>query len=233
MGPIRVLIVDDSVVIRKILTEELSVDSAIVVAGSASSGQIALAKIAQLNPDIVTLDIEMPGMTGLQTLTQIRRSYPNLPVIMFSTLTERGASATLEALSLGASDYATKPSNAGSLAGARIAVRQDLIHKIKSLTSRAAEVMDWRKPSTMICRQPQAPIEVVAIGTSTGGPNALAEVLPQLPADFSVPVLVVQHMPPLFTRLLAERLNAHSRVTVREAEGGEIHSSRTGLARPW
>ncbi|HEY7098965.1 MAG TPA: chemotaxis response regulator protein-glutamate methylesterase [Terriglobales bacterium] len=220
MGPIRVLIVDDSVVIRKILTEELSTDPSIAVVGSASSGQIALAKILQVNPDIVTLDIEMPGMNGLETLKHIRHSYPKLPVIMFSTLTELGASATLEALSLGASDYLTKPSNAGSVTGARNAIRRDLIHKLKSLTNKPTVTTSFTKITPNICPRRQAAIEIVAIGTSTGGPNALAEVLPRLPQDFPVPILVVQHMPPLFTRLLAERLNAQSGLSIREAETG-------------
>src|SRR5580693_4713448 len=114
MPPIRVLIVDDSVVIRKVLCDALSADPDIEVAATAADGRIALAKIPQLNPDLVTLDIEMPVMNGLEALVEIRKVYPKLPVIMFSTLTERGASATLEALSLGASDYATKPSNTGS-----------------------------------------------------------------------------------------------------------------------
>src|SRR5438270_5379723 len=115
---IRVLIVDDSVVIRKLLSEALSSCAEIEVVGTASSGTLALLKIPQLNPDVVTLDIEMPGLDGLQTLTEIRKLYPKLPVIMFSTLTERGAAVTLEALSLGASDYVTKPTNSESLGSA-------------------------------------------------------------------------------------------------------------------
>ena len=111
MLPVRVLVVDDSVVVRKLLCEALGSSAEVQVVGTASSGAIALAKIPQLNPDVVTLDIEMPGLDGIQTLTEIRRLYPRLPVIMFSTLTERGAAITLEALSLGASDYATKPSD--------------------------------------------------------------------------------------------------------------------------
>jgi two-component system, chemotaxis family, protein-glutamate methylesterase/glutaminase len=114
MPPVRVLIVDDSVVVRKLLCEALTSSPEVKVAGTASSGAIALAKIPQLNPDVITLDIEMPGLNGIQTLTEIRKLYPKIPVIMFSTLTERGAAITLEALSLGASDYATKPSNSES-----------------------------------------------------------------------------------------------------------------------
>jgi len=127
MPPVRVLIVDDSVVVRKLLCEALASSPEAEVAGIASSGAIALAKIPQLNPDVITLDIEMPGLNGIQTLVEIRKLYPRLPVIMFSTLTERGAAITLEALSLGASDYATKPTNSESLAGAMEQMRQELV----------------------------------------------------------------------------------------------------------
>jgi two-component system chemotaxis response regulator CheB len=123
MGRIRVLVVDDSVVIRKVLCDTLSTDPDLEVVGSASDGRIALAKIEQLKPDLVTLDIEMPVMDGLETLKELRKAHPKLPVIMFSTLTGRGASATLDALSLGASDYATKPSNTGSAGMAIEAIR--------------------------------------------------------------------------------------------------------------
>lgn len=133
MARIRILVVDDSVVIRKVLTEALARDPQLEVVGTASDGKIALAKILQLHPDLITLDVEMPVMNGLETLAEIRKLYSNLPVIMFSTLTERGASATLDALSLGASDYATKPSNTGSPARAMEAIQAELIPKIKAL----------------------------------------------------------------------------------------------------
>src|ERR1700691_457296 len=133
MTPIRVLVVDDSVVIRKVLSGALSSDRALEVVGTASDGRIALVKIPLLNPDLVTLDIEMPVMDGLETLAAMRKLYPKLPVIMFSTLTERGAAATLDALSLGASDYATKPSNTGSPEVAIERIRTELIPKIKAL----------------------------------------------------------------------------------------------------
>src|SRR5579872_1935632 len=133
MEAIRILVVDDSVVIRKLLSETLSSDPALQVIATASDGHVALAKIAQLHPDLVTLDVEMPGMDGMATLAAIRKTDAGLPVIMFSTLTERGAAATLDALSLGASDYATKPSNTGSPAAAIAAIRSELIPKIKAL----------------------------------------------------------------------------------------------------
>lgn len=230
---VRVLIVDDSVVIRKILSDTLSADPAIEVVGSAHDGKIALAKLPLCDPDLVTLDIEMPVMNGLETLAEIRKLYPTLPVIMFSTLTERGASATLDALALGASDYATKPSNMGSPAAAIGAVRQELIPKIKALCTQAHTPAP-RRESTKISLRPRAPrrIDIVAIGTSTGGPNALAEVFPAFPRDFPVPIVTVQHMPPIFTRLLAERLSSHCQIPIEEGRAGQRLSAAHGWIAP-
>src|ERR1700722_9918815 len=135
MPPIRVLIVDDSVVIRKMLSDALSGDPALEVVGSAADGKIALAKIPQCNPDIITLDVTMPVMNGIETLKEIRKLYPKLPVIMFSVLTGAGAAVTLDALALGASDYSTKPGNSGSPEIAIERIRTDLIPKIKALCS--------------------------------------------------------------------------------------------------
>jgi two-component system chemotaxis response regulator CheB len=227
MAPIRILVVDDSVVIRKLLSETLSGDRALEVIATASDGRIALAKIAQLKPDLVTLDIEMPVMNGLETLTALRKLYPKLPVIMFSTLTEHGAAATLDALSLGASDYATKPSNTGSPALAIERIRAELIPKIKALCGIAPlKVMPppGSRPTLKVREKFKPRIEIVAIGTSTGGPNALAEVLPRIPNDFPVPIVVVQHMPPIFTRLLAERLAGRSAIPVEEGSPGAVLS---------
>jgi two-component system, chemotaxis family, protein-glutamate methylesterase/glutaminase len=231
---VRVLIVDDSVVIRKILSDTLSAstDPAIEVVGSAHDGKIALAKIPLCHPDLITLDIEMPVMNGLETLVEIRKLYPKLPVIMYSTLTERGAAATLDALSLGASDYATKPSNTGSPAAAIDSVREELIPKIKALCTVERPLAASPRPRpTVADAHPRRSrrIDIVAIGTSTGGPNALAEVFPAIPKDFPVPIVTVQHMPPIFTRLLAERLCNHSQISVEEAHGGE----RLSAAHAW
>ena len=223
MPPIRVMVVDDSVVVRKLLSEALASQSEIALAATASSGAIALAKIPQLNPDVITLDIEMPGLDGIQTLKEIRRMYPKLPVIMFSSLTEHGAAVTLEALSLGASDYLTKPTNASSLTDAIEQIRSVLAAKIIALAGRGRGTSS--APRTLLANKPRGGaerIDILAIGTSTGGPNALAEVIPRLPAEFPVPAVLVQHMPPLFTRLLAERLNAQSRIRVHEAEAGHV-----------
>jgi two-component system chemotaxis response regulator CheB len=194
--------------------------------GTASDGRIALQKIPQLKPDLVTLDIEMPVMDGLETLAAVRKLYPKLPVIMFSTLTERGATATLDALSLGASDYATKPSNTSSPAVAIDRIRAELIPKIKVLCGAASSLKLVALPQVRPIIKARAHnnprIEIVAIGTSTGGPNALAEVLPRIPGDFPVPIVVVQHMPPIFTRLLADRLASRSAIRVEEARAGEV-----------
>ena len=227
MAPIRILVVDDSVVIRKLLSDTLSGDRSLEVVGAASDGHIALAKIPLLKPDLITLDVEMPVMNGLETLAAVRKLYPKLPVIMFSTLTEHGAAATLDALSLGASDYATKPSNTGSPAVAIERIRIELIPKIKALcgvaTLEGAPLVRPR-PAAKVRVRTNPRIEIVAIGTSTGGPNALAEVLPRIANDFPVPIVVVQHMPPIFTRLLAERLASRSAIPVEEGSAGVVLS---------
>lgn len=257
---IRILLVDDSSVIRRLLTDALSSDPALEVADSAADGRIALAKLPTVKPDLVILDVEMPEMDGLETLTEIRRRQPRLPVIMFSSLTERGAAVTLEALALGANDYVAKPSNSGNMTVALQRVRDELIPRIKffcrevlapvaapvvglppalkaRLTEPSAEpptplksrVAPTPIPAPVVAPIPKsvAPrlrqrVDVVAIGLSTGGPNALAALLPQLSAQFPVPIIIVQHMPPIFTRLLAERLAAQSRLPIAEAAAGEI-----------
>jgi len=241
MRKIRVLIVDDAVVVRRLIGNVLSDDPMLEVVGVAANGRIAMDKIAQLKPDVVTLDIEMPVMDGLETLAEIRKSHQQLPVIMFSTLTERGAAATLDALALGASDYVTKPANVGSVTAAMECLREDLIPKIKAHCSGLVD----QKPveacpspvSQPVKRQVQQlprcqeRVDIVAIGVSTGGPNALAEVIPRLPEDFPVPVVVVQHMPALFTKLLAKRLDEKSAVQVQEgASNTRLESGHVWLA---
>jgi two-component system chemotaxis response regulator CheB len=247
VSTVTVLVVDDSVVIRRLVTNALSVDPDIVVVGTASSGRLALQKIAQLKPDVVTLDVEMPDMNGLEALVELRKTHRRLPVIMFSTVTERGASATLDALSKGANDYVTKPSSVGSADEAMESVRRQLIPKIKALAAWAAggdkhrtrpapaappkELPRARTPRAAAPAAPvarpmrlavHARVEAVAIGVSTGGPDALTVVLAQLPADLRVPIFVVQHMPPVFTRLFAERLSARCPLTVTEAKHGDV-----------
>jgi two-component system, chemotaxis family, protein-glutamate methylesterase/glutaminase len=183
MPAIRILVVDDSVVIRKLLCEIMQSDPELEVAGTASDGKIGLAKIAQLQPDLVTLDVEMPVLNGLQTLAEIRKLYPRLPVVMFSTLTERGAEATLDALSLGASDYVAKPVHTSGPAAAVAAIKAELIPKIKALCAGGKRLLTLPPPRPPIAvkRPVHRPIEIVAIGTSTGGPNALAGFYPSFP----------------------------------------------------
>ncbi|ABF40530.1 response regulator receiver modulated CheB methylesterase [Candidatus Koribacter versatilis Ellin345] len=223
MNRTRVLIVDDSVVIRSLLRQILAQEADLEVAGVAANGHIALRMLDQLAPDVVTLDIEMPEMNGLETLRELRRTRPRLPVIMFSTLTERGAVATLEAFSLGASDYVTKPSNSRPGGQGVEAIRAQLVPKIRALCRKERPALPplpqkFNRDTSF----PGVPITAVAIGTSTGGPNALSQVLPRLPKGFPVPVFVVQHMPPMFTRFLAERLNRECAIPVREVEEQEV-----------
>ncbi len=236
MRKIRVLVVDDAVVVRRLVSDVLAMDPSLEVVGTAANGRIALAKIPQINPDLVILDVEMPELNGLETLVILRRTWPTLPVIMFSNLTERGATATLDALSLGAADYVTKPANMGSVSQARQRVQDELIPRIKALTGRTGEPAV--APSPVAATPARAPspsvslagtrVEVLAIGVSTGGPNALAMLLPEFPADFPVPIVIVQHMPPLFTRFLADRLSQGSRLRV--LEGVEAGVLEPGVA---
>lgn len=239
MRKIRVLVVDDAVVVRRLLADCLAGDPEIEVVGTAATGRIGLAKIPQVNPDVVTLDVEMPEMSGLETLAEIRKTHAKLPVIMFSTVTERGAAATLEALALGASDYVTKPANVGSVTLALQRVRDELVPKIKVLSGRALYAPQElpapprlpRPPARVASGAAAGAIEIVAIGVSTGGPNALARLLPRLPASFPVPIVIVQHMPPLFTKLLAERLDAQAQVEVREGvAGGSLRPGQAWVA---
>ncbi len=234
MPPIRVLVVDDTVVVRRLVADVIAGAEGIEVVGTAAHGQLALDQIPVCKPDVVTLDVEMPVMDGLTTLAEIRKRWPKLPVIMFSTLTSRGASATLDALALGANDYVTKPTALRDREAALAAVRSSLVPLLKlwgrvgaadarraAAGPTAAPAPDLTVvPATPAQRRPELdgrpPLGVV-IGVSTGGPVALSTVVPALPVDLGVPVVIVQHMPPVFTKLLAERLDAASALDVVEA----------------
>jgi two-component system, chemotaxis family, protein-glutamate methylesterase/glutaminase len=226
MAKIRILVVDDSVVMRRVVSEELASDPALEVAGTAANGRIALCRLPQVTPDLVVLDVEMPELDGLATLKELRKTYPRLPVIMFSSLTQRGAEATLDALALGASDYFAKPTDCGGMENSLKIIREQLIPKIKALCKSVSDgPCTTAKTTAAPCMasagfaprpSSQTPPGVVAIGVSTGGPNALADVFRHLPANLPVPILIVQHMPPMFTRLLAERLTAQFHVPVQE-----------------
>ncbi|MBL8814471.1 MAG: chemotaxis response regulator protein-glutamate methylesterase [Planctomyces sp.] len=247
MKKIRVLVVDDSIVVRRVVTEELEVQPDIEVAGAASNGRSALEKLAVLNPDLVILDIEMPEMDGLTALSHLRQSHPVTPVIMFSSLTELGAAATLEALSRGASDFFAKPGGSGGLEASRKIIREELVPAIRALCSRKPAVPAAEMPSKTASplvtpsqtrtrfSSPSATsvarIDLLAIGASTGGPNALAEMFAALPGDLPVPILIVQHMPPMFTQMLAERLTKNSRIpTVEATSDTELRPGRAWIA---
>jgi two-component system, chemotaxis family, protein-glutamate methylesterase/glutaminase len=224
---IRVLVVDDSVVVRRVVTQALEQDPMLQVVATASNGSLGLQRIAQFDPHVITLDIEMPEMNGLDMLRCIRRDHPSLRVIMLSTLTERGAAITLEALTLGADDYVTKSSGDRSSGQSITQLKDALIPRIKQFFCVGPANEEPRPqvaPMPGRAREyPESPVDIrvqpqaIVIGVSTGGPTALSAILPQLPADFPLPVLIVQHMPPLFTRLLAERLNAQCALHVEEA----------------
>jgi two-component system, chemotaxis family, protein-glutamate methylesterase/glutaminase len=233
---IRVLVVDDSVVIRRLVTQALSEDPGIEVVGSASNGVLALQRIPQLNPDVITLDVEMPEMDGLETLAHVRREYKDLRIIMFSTLTRRGATATIDALMAGADDYVTKAANVGRVNESLAALRGELVPRVNQFfvradaprsapvrTAPASGATSVRHASGAVpVFRPRLVPKIVAIGVSTGGPTALSNIMPRFPADFPLPIVIVQHMPPLFTRLLAERLQKQTALAVVEATEGQV-----------
>ncbi|HSH35244.1 chemotaxis response regulator protein-glutamate methylesterase [Schnuerera sp.] len=223
---IKVLIVDDSPFIRKILTDIFNEDKEIFVIGEAKNGKEALEKIPLLKPDIVTLDIEMPIMDGITTLEQIIKNY-NLPVIMISNLTKEGATLTLDALDKGAIDFIPKPKNIFSISGKMAKV--EMINKIKIAAKSEPKIGYVHKTSLKpLSKYPIVDSTgkknfeyIVTIGTSTGGPRALQDVLPLLDENINGTIVVVQHMPPKFTKSLADRLNNLSKIKVREGENGD------------
>lgn len=264
MNPIRVLIVDDAVVVRRLLSDIISKDRMLEVVGTAVNGKVALDKIPILKPDIIVLDLEMPVLDGLQTLDELRKRRLGIPVIAFSATTLRGAKSTFEALAKGAVDYVTKPSSLRKDRSVFEAVELQLIPRLKTfgrrISRRPKRAATGAIPSTVRTRPtrpvtptlpptpalktraqtpptkaPPIPVSVpkkpqirsatpslLAIGTSTGGPNALTEFLSLLRAPLPVPVLIVQHMPPLFTKILAERLSANTGHKVLECAHGTL-----------
>jgi two-component system chemotaxis response regulator CheB len=224
----RLLVVDDSVVVRRLVSKAREAEDEVEVVGVAADGKIALANIERLQPDVVILDVAMPVMDGLEALGAIRERWPSMPVIMFSTLTDRGAEVTLDALALGASDYVLKPSSTDARS-AMEEIRRQLLPRIAALLPQAREARERRPAAASAARPrraarratgPAGRVDLIAIGVSTGGPTALAELLPGLPATLPVPIVVVQHMPPMFTKILAERLDTKSDLRVREGDDG-------------
>lgn len=229
--PIRVLIVDDSAVVRRSLANIVARDPELELAGTASNGSIALQKLTQVQPSIVVMDVEMPGMGGIEAVTRLRVDWPRLPVLMCSSVTARGAEITLRALAAGATDYVPKPTSLDAGAGLA-AFEVELVEKIKGLCAESRGDPGVRPDGVTArdaCggqrveprRSPRSPA-ILAIGCSTGGPNALARVFQDLPPNLGVPIVITQHMPPLFTRMLGERLTASSRLLVAEARPGDV-----------
>lgn len=249
---IRVLVVDDSAFMRRAIAKMLASADDISVVGSASTGEEGLAMQLALMPDVITMDVEMPGMSGLEAArTIVARGGP--PIIMISSLTREGAQTTLRALEIGAVDFVPKPDSA---AVDILRVKDELIEKVRTFGRRSA---GSRTPLERSLQAPQpavraaaavaaspvtarsaarpgtarvGPFECVAMGTSTGGPVALATVLPKLPASFPLPILIVQHMPPGFTKALADRLNAASLITVVEGENGMLLENGRAIIAP-
>ncbi|MCS7199024.1 MAG: chemotaxis response regulator protein-glutamate methylesterase [Caldimicrobium sp.] len=219
MPKISVLIVDDSAIMRKLISDILAKDSDIVVVGQAVNGKDAIEKAKILKPNVITLDIEMPEMDGLTALKFLKKEVPQAKIIMFSSLTQEGAKATLEALSLGAYDFVPKPSTKSFLESVK-KIEHDLIPKIKSVTL-SQEVKTF-KPTVQLPKLRSGIYRAIGIGVSTGGPQTLLEIFKNIPATLRVPIFIVQHMPPIFTRQLAERLDKISPLTVKEAEDGEV-----------
>lgn len=233
MEDVRVLVIDDSAFMRKVITDILSCDARIKVVDTARNGEIGLRKIKQYQPDVVTLDIEMPVMDGMDTLRKIMEENP-LPVVMLSSVTDRGAAQTMEAISIGAVDFVMKPSGPISLdmekikyqitekvlAAANIKKKETTEHQEVTMASVSSEKLIYDKT-------------IIAVGTSTGGPRALQQVLTDLPKHERVPpILIVQHMPATFTKSLAERLNLLVPIRVKEANHGDVLTDNTAYIAP-
>ncbi len=242
---LRVMVVDDTIVYRKIISDVLAGFPDVEVVGTASNGKIALSRIESLKPDLITLDVEMPVMDGVTTLEEIQARKLNVGVVMVSTLTKRGSDTTMKALELGAFDFITKPDRESREENIKI-LQTALTPRIKHFLRRLGlkkekPAAKTRTPSRTAAPMPQTAVvtravheksSIVAIGISTGGPNALTRMLPMLPGNLGVPVIIVQHMPPIFTRSLAESLDQKCALRVKEAEDGEIMRENTVYIAP-
>jgi two-component system chemotaxis response regulator CheB len=223
---IRVMVVDDSPLVRKIATDILGSDPEIEVVATAATAEFALQKLERERPDVITMDMEMPGMGGLEAIRKIMTLKPT-PIIVLSAHARRGAELTLQALEAGAAEFVLKP--AASLSGGLDAVARELIEKVKGACGIATKPLQARpeeRPLVNLRRAPAAvrgkgAYELVSVGTSTGGPVALKAMLSRLPGDFPLPIVVVQHMPPVFTKAFADRLDSCCTLSVKEAEDGD------------
>ena len=222
-GKIRIVIVDDSAFMRKIIADILVADPDIEIVGKARDGNEAMDVIRSLQPDVVTLDIEMPGKSGIEVLGEIMNFKP-IPVVMVSSLAKYGADVTLQALDMGAVDFVTKPS--GNISTDMVRIAAELISKVKAASrasvrgSTAKRISRFQEAAVVqppISREARLKPELLVVASSTGGPMALQQVIPELSRDFPIPVLIVQHMPPKFTTSLAQRLNERSNLNVTEA----------------
>jgi two-component system chemotaxis response regulator CheB len=249
---IKVLVVDDTIMYRKIIGDVLKTISGVEVVGTANNGKIAVSRIKSLKPDLVTLDVEMPVMNGLETLVAIQQEKLDVECLMFSSLTERGGEITMKALELGAFDFVLKPdkeTTEENLAYIQKELSQRLkvfgqqrqlrrLLRGKRLAVATREVIKKPGVATEVLQQTKARVKrvekssVVAIGISTGGPNALTAMLPKLPANLGVPVLIVQHMPPVFTKSLAASLDKKCKLGVKEAVNGELVKKNTIYIAP-
>jgi two-component system chemotaxis response regulator CheB len=245
-NPIRVLVVDDTVVYRKIISDVLAQIEGVEIVGTAHNGKAAMVKIASLKPDLLTLDIEMPEMSGLEVLEQLPSKAPNVGAVMLSTLTQEGGRLTMKALELGAFDFIPKPQS-GSMVENRETIKNALEPIIKAFARGKSirSILRGQQPQKQPLTRKIKPVrrtagstargsssEIVAIGISTGGPNALAQMLPKLPTKTGVPIVIVQHMPPVFTQSLANSLNAKCNIEVREAKNGEMVLPDTAYIAP-
>ncbi len=248
MENIKALVVDDTIVYRKIVGDVLKSISGVEVVGTANNGKIALSKIDSLKPDLITLDIEMPEVNGIEVLQALKNHAESPTVIMLSTLTQQGSEMTIKALELGAFDFVAKPSE-GRMAEnikkvqealgpivetlkRQKSTRLRIRNKIKDTPRRIQPVAPRKIPTRSARPTLRSKSEIVGIGISTGGPNALGKMIPMLPGNLNVPVLVVQHMPPMFTASLANSLNSKSDLEIKEAEDGDILAPGKVLIAP-
>lgn len=238
MDPIKAIVVDDTIVYRKIVGDVLREMPGVEVIGTANNGKIALSKIRAMKPDLITLDIEMPEVNGIEVLQELRDMENPPLVIMLSTLTQKGSEMTIKALELGAFDFLPKPED-GKMPDNMLKVKQAIDPIIRLIKRRRGAPAEPAVPKPRV--SPAAPpktappkvsiprpsgirskSEIIGIGISTGGPNALTRMIPMLPADFKAPILIVQHMPPMFTASLANSLNNKSQIEVKEAQDGDV-----------